>query len=424
MKPGSVIVDMAARALGGNVELSQARRDRRHRQRRDDHRARPTCRPRCRRAPEPFYARNISALLLHFVKDGALTSTSADEITGGDRDHPRRRGRPGGDASKLARAALRPPEVPHEPRSCSTRSRSSCWHPGRLRGHQQGPGDAAHAADVGRQLDPRHRAGRRDAHRRRGGQPARATCSPSSPWSSARPTSSAATSSPTGCSRCSGRSRGRQGRAAPALRHGGQVSRCSGAGSTPSSSSPGSSAPPCFVLGLHQMNSPATARRGNQLSAAGMALAVVATLALAGHSGPGRPERSRPGRSSSSASLVGGGVGLYMARSREDDRDAAAGVAVQRGRRRRGRAGRDRRLHPHRRARPSVAVDRDLRGPGAVIGSVTFSGSLIAGGKLQGLIPGSRSSFPGARLVDLRPGRHRGRRARRPAYSARRARSR
>src|SRR4051794_29435086 len=33
-----------------------------------------------------------------------------------------------------------------------------------------------------------------------------------------------------------------------------------------------------FVLGLHQMNSPATARRGNQLSAAGMALAIVATF--------------------------------------------------------------------------------------------------------------------------------------------------
>ena len=26
----------------------------------------------------------------------------------------------------------------------------------------------------------------------------------------------------------------------------------------------------CFVLGLHQMNSPATARSGNRLSAAGM----------------------------------------------------------------------------------------------------------------------------------------------------------
>ena len=35
-----------------------------------------------------------------------------------------------------------------------------------------------------------------------------------------------------------------------------------------------------FVLGLHLMNSPATARRGNQLSASGMVLAVAATLAL------------------------------------------------------------------------------------------------------------------------------------------------
>ena len=33
-----------------------------------------------------------------------------------------------------------------------------------------------------------------------------------------------------------------------------------------------------FVLGLHQMNSPATARNGNRLSAGGMAVAVVATL--------------------------------------------------------------------------------------------------------------------------------------------------
>ncbi len=33
----------------------------------------------------------------------------------------------------------------------------------------------------------------------------------------------------------------------------------------------------CFVLGLHQMNSPATARNGNRLSATGMTIAVVAT---------------------------------------------------------------------------------------------------------------------------------------------------
>ena len=34
----------------------------------------------------------------------------------------------------------------------------------------------------------------------------------------------------------------------------------------------------CFVLGLHQMNSPATARNGNRLSASGMTIAVAATL--------------------------------------------------------------------------------------------------------------------------------------------------
>jgi len=35
----------------------------------------------------------------------------------------------------------------------------------------------------------------------------------------------------------------------------------------------------CFVLGLHLMNTPATARRGNQLSTGGMVTAVAATLA-------------------------------------------------------------------------------------------------------------------------------------------------
>ena len=34
----------------------------------------------------------------------------------------------------------------------------------------------------------------------------------------------------------------------------------------------------CFVLGLHRMNSPATGRSGNQLSAAGMVVAVGATF--------------------------------------------------------------------------------------------------------------------------------------------------
>src|SRR6202035_1145073 len=41
----------------------------------------------------------------------------------------------------------------------------------------------------------------------------------------------------------------------------------------------------CFVIGLHLMNSPATARRGNQVSTAGMVIAVVATLILLIHEG-------------------------------------------------------------------------------------------------------------------------------------------
>ena len=62
----------------------------------------------------------------------------------------------------------------------------------------------------------------------------------------------------------------------------------------------------CFVLGLHQMNSPATARNGNRLSAAGMAVAVVATLVYlitreGGLSGDGAGDHRRRLRSSAAA---------------------------------------------------------------------------------------------------------------------------
>jgi NAD(P) transhydrogenase subunit alpha len=82
MKSGSVIVDMAASALGGNVELSQP----------DDTIVTengvtiiaPTNLP----ATMPggasgFYARNISALLTHFIKEGEMTFDFEDEITVG-----------------------------------------------------------------------------------------------------------------------------------------------------------------------------------------------------------------------------------------------------------------------------------------------------------------------------------------------------
>jgi NAD(P) transhydrogenase subunit alpha len=80
MRPGSVIVDMAASALGGNVELSKAGE------------TVVTDNGVTIVAPEnlpatmpmgasQFYARNISSLLLGMVRDGALNLDFEDEVT-------------------------------------------------------------------------------------------------------------------------------------------------------------------------------------------------------------------------------------------------------------------------------------------------------------------------------------------------------
>jgi proton-translocating NAD(P)+ transhydrogenase subunit alpha len=80
MKPGSVIVDMAASALGGNVELS-----------RPDEKVvtdngvtilAPTNLPATMPAgASQFYARNLAAFLLHLMKDGKVNIDLTDEIT-------------------------------------------------------------------------------------------------------------------------------------------------------------------------------------------------------------------------------------------------------------------------------------------------------------------------------------------------------
>jgi NAD(P) transhydrogenase subunit alpha len=80
MKSGSVIVDMAASALGGNVELSQAG------QTVESPNGVIIIAPDNLPASMPagasaFYARNISALLLGMVKDGALNLDFEDEVT-------------------------------------------------------------------------------------------------------------------------------------------------------------------------------------------------------------------------------------------------------------------------------------------------------------------------------------------------------
>ena len=80
MKSGSVIVDMAASALGGNCELSQAGETI------DSPNGVTIIAPENLPASMPagasaFYARNISALLLGMVKDGNLNLDFEDEVT-------------------------------------------------------------------------------------------------------------------------------------------------------------------------------------------------------------------------------------------------------------------------------------------------------------------------------------------------------
>jgi NAD(P) transhydrogenase subunit alpha len=82
MKPGSVILDMAASALGGNCELSQPGETIV-----TDNGVRILA-PENLPATVPisasqFYARNLQALLLHLVNDGELTLNPEEEITAG-----------------------------------------------------------------------------------------------------------------------------------------------------------------------------------------------------------------------------------------------------------------------------------------------------------------------------------------------------
>ncbi len=157
-----------------------------------------------------------------------------------------------------------------------------------------------------------------------------------------------------------------------------------------------------FVIGLHQMNSPASARSGNRLSATGMAIAIIATFVWL--LTPGNP--IHPGGIQPIAIaiiivgfLIGGGIGLWMARSvamtampqlvslfNAVGGGAAALVAIDDYVRIVGT--------------PELSISTAIFVVlGAVIGSVTFSGSLVASGKLQGLVPGRPISFPGSRLV-------------------------
>jgi H+-translocating NAD(P) transhydrogenase subunit beta len=154
----------------------------------------------------------------------------------------------------------------------------------------------------------------------------------------------------------------------------------------------------CFVLGLHLMNSPVTARRGNTVSAIGMAAAVAATLVLLVHSGT---VSTTGWIVLVSGAAVGTTAGWYFARTvamtampqlvslfNAVGGGAAALVAVHDFVR---VAGANTQV-PTRTA-TATAID-------VVIGAITFSGSLIAAGKLQGIVASRPVVFPGARVVN------------------------
>jgi NAD(P) transhydrogenase subunit beta len=153
-----------------------------------------------------------------------------------------------------------------------------------------------------------------------------------------------------------------------------------------------------FVIGLHQMNSPATARNGNLLSAGGMALAILATAVLLA--------TSQGGIGTTAIVIIvlgvalGGGLGLYTARTVKMTAmpqlvslfnavggGAAALIALD---------------DYIRLAATNTIVGLDISVPtvlDVIIGCVTFTGSLVASAKLQGLIAGKPIVVPGGRLV-------------------------
>jgi NAD(P) transhydrogenase subunit beta len=155
-----------------------------------------------------------------------------------------------------------------------------------------------------------------------------------------------------------------------------------------------------FVIGLMRMNSPATARNGNLLSAGGMVVAIVATaiLLLARQLLVGDDAFNGLGWTIILIGIViGGGAGLYSARTvkmtampqlvslfNAAGGGAAALIAI------------DDYLGLTSAPTPQINVATVLD---IVIGSITFTGSLIAAGKLQGLIAGKPILIPGGRIV-------------------------
>jgi H+-translocating NAD(P) transhydrogenase subunit beta len=144
----------------------------------------------------------------------------------------------------------------------------------------------------------------------------------------------------------------------------------------------------CFIVGLKLLSSPATARRGNQVAALGMAVAVVATLFM-------------PGLRNVWLILVGLAIGAVLAvfAARSVKMTAMPQmVAIFNG-----MGGATAALVSLVEFQHKADIGRGeivSIALGVIIGSISFSGSMIAFGKLQELISGRPISYPNQRQVN------------------------
>ena len=147
----------------------------------------------------------------------------------------------------------------------------------------------------------------------------------------------------------------------------------------------------CFIIGLKLLSSPATARRGNQIAAAGMALAVVATLFM-------RDMQTTNIILILVAIVIGAAVSSYPSRTVQMTAMPQM-VAIFNG-----MGGATAALvsiveftGAHQDLSRGVVISIIL---GTIIGSISFTGSIIAFMKLQELMSGRPIVYPAQQIVN------------------------
>jgi H+-translocating NAD(P) transhydrogenase subunit beta len=152
-----------------------------------------------------------------------------------------------------------------------------------------------------------------------------------------------------------------------------------------------------LIIGLKRLSSPVTARAGNRLAALGMLVAVVATLFLQQILSPVEMIAGL---------VLGGGIGLWLARTVEMTKmpelvatfngfGGGASALVAAAEVARFSAGE---VPAGETFNAFLAITIGLS---ILIGSLTFSGSFVAFGKLSGKLSGSPVSFPGMRALSV-----------------------